>query len=911
MLGSFRGAIAAAQSRMKALQATAASVGKSIAKFGALFSTLFAGAAVFGVGAVFKKLFEGADEAAAAAEQRTRKLTAALYAQNRIRAKGRDYAVAQTKELQQGIGVLAKQGVYSAGMLESAAGVLALQKLGPKEIMKTLPALEDVLVATQGINASQEDLNALALGFGKAIRTGTVPRSMMRYIGSLTVAEKKLLQAKAKAGDLQGAYDFLMEKMARFSGETARALKTPEGRIKSLDIAMASMRRHIGEASLEARAKLADTWKALLPEIEPYLIAAKKLSAEAMISVANFVKKYGVPALKAISAWAKGPGAEAWERMKKAWGEMAGKIGKALGDQFKALAGNGATLGDVVVKAMDAIGKAMKWVGDNANWIIPALEGLAIALGAIVAFGAITTNINVIGVAAAVAAIGIVTSEYQKFKDLQEGLAVSDPEHFTKHWYLMGQTWTEVFAGLTGVVESFKAGWHKSIDELKAKWDWLVNSIKVFKMPAWWDRFWSKQTEGAKANADVLEAQRKIEEQADFARRGAYKPKVFSFFEDPKEVAAAADVVRGTQAAMLARPTEFGRGPKEPLLPPLARAMREQAILPLAGMEKSVNATSDAVTAALMPAVSDVTLQFGLLSEMLAGITGVGGAAGGGVAGIGGVGGAAGAAALAPISEAMNNLPMTPEAKAAIEAERSDFVKELQRPEMQNLVSATLSTEMSSAEGQKDVLEALVNRAVAYRRAGKYKGMEQMIKGGFYGPYNRGVTNAVMRSGLTPEREAQVASMIEEIKTRNVLRGMTDQGVNVGRRTYVHGEGYSYGHGVATAAYQGAKAAAAAAPETPEPPPLLKAMAAGGVVTRPTLAMIGEKGPEAVTPLSRAGAHSTSVNFAPNITIHGNATATEQATLDSKLRSLAKDFVADFKRAQNNERRLSYEGGYG
>ena len=76
-------------------------------------------------------------------------------------------------------------------MLESAAGVLALQKLGPKEIAKTLPLLSDVLVASEGINATQEDMNKLALGFGKGMLTGTLPRSMMKYVGSLTIAEAK------------------------------------------------------------------------------------------------------------------------------------------------------------------------------------------------------------------------------------------------------------------------------------------------------------------------------------------------------------------------------------------------------------------------------------------------------------------------------------------------------------------------------------------------------------------------------------------------------------------------------------------------------------------------------------------------------------------------------------------------
>jgi hypothetical protein len=55
---------------------------------------------------------------------------------------------------------------------------------------------------------------------------------------------------------------------------------------------------------------------------------------------------------------------------------------------------------------------------------------------------------------------------------------------------------------------------------------------------------------------------------------------------------------------------------------------------------------------------------------------------------------------------------------------------------------------------------------------------------------------------------------------------------------------------------------------------------------------------------------TTSVNFQPTITIHGNATDADQRAMDSRLRLLARDFVEQFKAAQYHERRLSYEGGY-
>ncbi len=337
---------------------------------------------------------------------------------------------------------------------------------------------------------------------------------------------------------------------------------------------------------------------------------------------------------------------------------------------------------------------------------------------------------------------------------------------------------------------------------------------------------------------------------------------------------------------------------------------------------------------------------------------------------LGGTGGAGGAAAAqaavaataaptAAAQKAAAQMPLSPQGLQAVQAERASVIADMQRPELRNLISATLATEAKGAEDQKNVLESLTNRLVAQKQAGTYKGVEAAIKGGFYGPYKRGETAAVMSKGLSDERYQQVGGMIEEIaKGRNALGGLTDQGmINEihGAIKEQHGEDFYGLQGLAgetqTAAYR-----------------YSRGYQRGGIARTPQIATLAERGPEAVLPmgnlskffesadvvspairaasdtikkaydeaadqtargggfgggiasLSRAAPfhggipprlHTTNVSFAPNITINGNASESEQASLEAKLRNVAREFIDNFKRAQQQERRLSYESGYG
>ena len=70
-------------------------------------------------------------------------------------------------------------------------------------------------------------------------------------------------------------------------------------------------------------------------------------------------------------------------------------------------------------------------------------------------------------------------------------------------------------------------------------------------------------------------------------------------------------------------------------------------------------------------------------------------------------------------------------------------------------------------------------------------------------------------------------------------------------------------------------------PNIPEIPTLAK----GGIVNRPTLAMLGEAGPEAVVPLGRGGGAGMTVNLVINGDING------MDDFEQKVTSVIRDAV--------------------
>lgn len=74
----------------------------------------------------------------------------------------------------------------------------------------------------------------------------------------------------------------------------------------------------------------------------------------------------------------------------------------------------------------------------------------------------------------------------------------------------------------------------------------------------------------------------------------------------------------------------------------------------------------------------------------------------------------------------------------------------------------------------------------------------------------------------------------------------------------------------------------------------LLGLAEGGIVTKPTLAMVGESGPEAVVPLDKLGNNKT-VNFAPNINI--SATVSSDVDIYQLADTINKMLYEDLRRS--------------
>lgn len=317
LLGSFRGAMTAAQSRLRGLQATAARVGAGFKRMVASLGVLGAALGGFLAANVLGRIFKTASAEAEEAEQRTRTLNAFLMQSDEIRKKGLANAQKVSEQLFKHNKLLGKQGVLQSDIFDELTVGLVKFGVPAKQTDAVVSSMGDLLVAAKGVNATQEDAAALARATGKAIKTGMV-KPLQQFGISFTTDEAKQFKALKNR---QKQYDFLRKIFKRFEGENARAANTSSGRIVRFNNAVKDLAEDVGMKLLPAQAAMADAWREMLedPQIRGMLIDAVGLLGDGITNVADLVRSDLIPALKSM---ADDPSMQALVNLAKEFGNV-------------------------------------------------------------------------------------------------------------------------------------------------------------------------------------------------------------------------------------------------------------------------------------------------------------------------------------------------------------------------------------------------------------------------------------------------------------------------------------------------------------------------------------------------------------------------------------------------------------
>lgn len=451
LLGSFRGVMAQAQSRLQKLRAVASGAVGGITSVLKRFAGVLSLFAAFAGASVFHSIFEGAQEEAAAAEQRIRKLSVLLLQNNQIRLKGLGFAKEQTELIFRANAVLAKQGVIGKQVLNNAAAQLAIFGYSPKKIAGMMAPLSDVLVTMKGVNATTEDSAELANAWGRAVKTGMAkPMAQFGFILA-PQARKEFMKMSAAARNAK-----LLDWSKSFGGENHRALLTNLGTIQFMRNAIGDLSDEIGEAVLPAQAKMAAAWSHALPAIKPILISAMNGLVQGITGLAGIVENNLVPAWHEFQAFLDGPLGAALGRVKASWNEMVHQVGPEFLKMFASLTGgaNGLKMsaGDVLIAALGKLAGILKFVGNNASWLVPLVTSLTVglyalsaAIGVVAAIAALNPLTWIaVGMVALIAGLIVLHQKFGTLGNLLQWLWDKFVAGLSKSWMELKQRWTEL-----------------------------------------------------------------------------------------------------------------------------------------------------------------------------------------------------------------------------------------------------------------------------------------------------------------------------------------------------------------------------------------------------------------------------------------------------------------------------------
>ncbi len=367
--GSFASGFAKAQAAFKKLGSAASKVFGTI---GRGFQLALGGMAAFAAVNALKGIFTGAEGAAKAALDRTQRMTALLGSHPQMQKLATAAIKGQVGALQELSNQLGKVGVVHSDHYEAAANTLLLYGKSPAAIGKWLPVLGDALTATKGINASQEQMEKLTEGIGKAIKTGQV-KALMDVGIQMDDNQKKKFKALKQTEREQ----FLITELTQmYKGQNEEAAKTDPGKIKQMQNMMASLSETVGLKMIPMQARMAEFWLKTIPAIEPIVLGVFDAIAGAFDLVGGWVKTHG-------------PGIEKW--FKDVWADPNTQSSiKDLGDAFNVMGEALKPIGDLLKAGWDEL---VKWAKET-DWAAEFSKRIKLVSEDIKAFAGVIKGIG-------------------------------------------------------------------------------------------------------------------------------------------------------------------------------------------------------------------------------------------------------------------------------------------------------------------------------------------------------------------------------------------------------------------------------------------------------------------------------------------------------------------------------------
>ena len=177
---------------------------------------------------------------------------------------------------------LQKQGVIGDEVTIAGAAVLAQYSDTPEAINAILPAMDNYLAKTKGVNATQEDAEAAAKIFGKALNGNYTTLERNGIV--LTDNQKKMLETASAEEKAAILADIVAKKTGNMNSELAN---TDSGKIQQAKNELGDMGEEIGAVLLPAVADLV-TWfrDYLMPPIQNFIAFMQQHPAIATFALA-------------------------------------------------------------------------------------------------------------------------------------------------------------------------------------------------------------------------------------------------------------------------------------------------------------------------------------------------------------------------------------------------------------------------------------------------------------------------------------------------------------------------------------------------------------------------------------------------------------------------------------------------